>query len=87
MPGNIKYDFPPPQEIAFLCNRVHGTALQGFFMQKDYKMFPPSVNWDNIDWSTRRPQMDFPVQVSAVDHCFLFDCTLFFLNFHVDEVK
>lgn len=32
-------------------------------MQKDYKMFPPSVNWDNIDWSTRRPQMDFPVQV------------------------
>ncbi|KAK6930826.1 Moybdenum cofactor oxidoreductase, dimerization, partial [Dillenia turbinata] len=35
---------------------------QGFFMQKDYKMFPPSVNWDNIDWSTRKPQMDFPVQ-------------------------
>ncbi|XP_047334212.1 sulfite oxidase isoform X2 [Impatiens glandulifera] len=35
---------------------------QGFFMQKDYKTFPPSVNWDNIDWSTRRPQMDFPVQ-------------------------
>ncbi|KAK4477316.1 hypothetical protein RD792_016533 [Penstemon davidsonii] len=35
---------------------------QGFFMQKDYKMFPPSVNWDNIDWSTRRPQMDFPIQ-------------------------
>ncbi|PIN02014.1 Sulfite oxidase, molybdopterin-binding component [Handroanthus impetiginosus] len=34
---------------------------QGFFMQKDYKMFPPSVDWDNIDWSTR-PQMDFPVQ-------------------------
>lgn len=33
-------------------------------MQKDYKMFPPSVNWDNIDWSTRRPVMDFPVQVS-----------------------
>ncbi|XP_051140865.1 sulfite oxidase [Andrographis paniculata] len=35
---------------------------QGFFMQRDYKMFPPSVDWDNIDWSTRRPQMDFPVQ-------------------------
>ncbi|KAL8538424.1 hypothetical protein ACS0TY_000431 [Phlomoides rotata] len=35
---------------------------QGFFMQKDYKMFPPSVNWDNIIWPTRRPQMDFPVQ-------------------------
>ncbi|XP_062151631.1 sulfite oxidase isoform X2 [Alnus glutinosa] len=35
---------------------------QGFFMQKDYKMFPPSVDWDNINWSTRRAQMDFPVQ-------------------------
>ncbi|XP_041005828.1 sulfite oxidase [Juglans microcarpa x Juglans regia] len=35
---------------------------QGFFMQKDYKMFPPSVDWDNINWSTRKPQMDFPVQ-------------------------
>ncbi|KAL8038821.1 hypothetical protein ABFX02_11G132600 [Erythranthe guttata] len=35
---------------------------QGFFMQKDYKMFPPSVDWDNIDWSTRRPVMDFPIQ-------------------------
>ncbi|EMS51776.1 Sulfite oxidase [Triticum urartu] len=35
---------------------------QGFFMQKDYKMFPPTVDWDNINWSTRRPQMDFPVQ-------------------------
>ncbi|KAI3847289.1 hypothetical protein MKW98_022422 [Papaver atlanticum] len=35
---------------------------QGFFMQKDYKMFPPSVNWENINWSSRRPQMDFPVQ-------------------------
>ncbi|KAL6623168.1 hypothetical protein ACP70R_033047 [Stipagrostis hirtigluma subsp. patula] len=35
---------------------------QGFFMQKDYKMFPPSVDWDNIVWSTRRPQMDYPVQ-------------------------
>ncbi|GLU02258.1 hypothetical protein SLE2022_195130 [Rubroshorea leprosula] len=35
---------------------------QGFFMQRDYKMFPPSVDWDNINWSTRRPQMDFPVQ-------------------------
>ncbi|OAY66727.1 Sulfite oxidase [Ananas comosus] len=31
-------------------------------MQKDYKMFLPSVDWDNIDWSTRKPQMDFPVQ-------------------------
>lgn len=43
--------------------RTHISLKQGFFMQKDYKMFPPSVNWDNINWSTRRPQMDFPVQV------------------------
>lgn len=35
---------------------------QGFFMQKDYKMFPPTVDWENIVWSTRKPQMDFPVQ-------------------------
>jgi len=42
------------------CNII---MYQGFFVQKDYKMFPPSVNWDNIDWSSRRPQMDFPVQV------------------------
>ncbi|KAM7267797.1 hypothetical protein ACFE04_009963 [Oxalis oulophora] len=41
---------------------VVAEECQGFFMQKDYKMFPPSVNWDNIDWSTRRPQNDFPVQ-------------------------
>ena len=58
------------QEIAFLHNGVHGIALQGFFMQKDYKMFPPSVNWDNIDWTTRRPQMDFPVQVFIKGSCF-----------------
>ncbi|KAK4751329.1 hypothetical protein SAY87_004811 [Trapa incisa] len=37
-------------------------SSQGFFMAKDYKMFPPSVNWDNINWDSRRPQMDFPVQ-------------------------
>ncbi|KMT09089.1 hypothetical protein BVRB_6g131970 [Beta vulgaris subsp. vulgaris] len=41
---------------------VIAEECQGFFMQKDYKMFPPSVNWENINWSTRRPQMDFPVQ-------------------------
>lgn len=32
-------------------------------MQRDYKMFPPTVDWNNISWPTRRPQMDFPVQV------------------------
>ncbi|KAJ8768078.1 hypothetical protein K2173_021018 [Erythroxylum novogranatense] len=41
---------------------ITAEECQGFFMQKDYKMFPPSVNWDNINWSTRKPQMDFPVQ-------------------------
>ncbi|KAF5740457.1 Sulfite oxidase [Tripterygium wilfordii] len=41
---------------------VIANECQGFFMQRDYKMFPPSVNWDNINWSTSRPQMDFPVQ-------------------------
>lgn len=42
-------------------------------MAKDYKMFPPSVNWDNINWDTRRPQMDFPVQV--VYHSFFSNLT------------
>ncbi|KAH6759834.1 sulfite oxidase [Perilla frutescens var. hirtella] len=46
---------------------------QGFFMQRDYKMFPPSVDWNNISWPTRRPQMDFPVQ-SAI--CSLDDVNL-----------
>jgi len=45
---------------------------QGFFMAKDYKMFPPTVDWDNIVWDTRKPQMDFPVQ-SAI--CSLEDVT------------
>lgn len=50
------------------------TTMQGFFMQKDYKMFPPSVDWDNINWSTRRPQMDFPVQVLTYNSsCYLLD--------------
>lgn len=54
------------------CINIIAEESQGFFMQKDYKMFPPSVNWDNINWSTRRPQMDFPVQ-SAI--CSLEDVT------------
>ncbi|KAG0516955.1 hypothetical protein BDA96_09G046100 [Sorghum bicolor] len=41
---------------------------KGFFMQKDYKMFPPSVDWDNIVWSTRKPQMDYPVQVTVAGY-------------------
>ncbi|PRQ42628.1 putative sulfite oxidase [Rosa chinensis] len=41
---------------------VIAEECKGFFMQKDYKMFPPLVNWDNINWSTKRLQMDFPVQ-------------------------
>lgn len=39
----------------------HGEC-QGFFMQRDYKMFSPSVDWDTVRWATRRPIMDFPVQ-------------------------
>jgi sulfite oxidase len=41
---------------------VSEIECQGFFQQKDYKMFPPRVDWDNIDWQSRRPLMDFPVQ-------------------------
>ncbi|XP_061999601.1 uncharacterized protein LOC133716996 [Rosa rugosa] len=48
-----------PEADVLLAYEMNG---EGFFMQKDYKMFPPLVNWDNINWSTRRPQMDFPVQ-------------------------
>lgn len=46
---------------------VSESECQGFFQQKDYKMFPPRVDWDNIDWQTRRPLMDFPVQSSICD--------------------
>ncbi|XP_043704204.1 sulfite oxidase isoform X1 [Telopea speciosissima] len=41
---------------------ISAEECQGFFMQRDYKMFPPSVNWENINWASRRPLMDFPVQ-------------------------
>lgn len=40
---------------------VNAIECQGFFVQKDYKMFPPTVDWDNIKWLSRRPLMDFPV--------------------------
>lgn len=66
--------------------------LQGFFMQKDYKMFPPSVNWDNINWSTRRPQMDFPVQVIPcvtflfISLVFFFFFLIFFLS-NINELR
>jgi len=40
---------------------VNANECQGFFVQKDYKMFPPTVDWDNIKWLSRRPLMDFPV--------------------------
>ncbi|KAJ0111480.1 hypothetical protein Patl1_03022 [Pistacia atlantica] len=54
-------------EVLVLSNgwmpiNIIAEECQGFFMQKDYKMFPPSVNWDNINWDSRRPLMDFPVQ-------------------------
>ncbi|KAK1259291.1 Sulfite oxidase [Acorus gramineus] len=51
------------RSVKWLDNiNIIAEECQGFFMQKDYKMFPPSVNWDNIIWDTRKPQMDFPVQ-------------------------
>ncbi|CAN0925405.1 Sulfite oxidase [Linum grandiflorum] len=59
-----------PEADVLLAYEMNG---EGFFMQKDYKMFPPSVNWDNINWSTRRPQMDFPVQCAI---CSLEDQTI-----------
>ncbi|CAA6667884.1 unnamed protein product [Spirodela intermedia] len=34
----------------------------GFFHAKGLQDVPPTVNWDNINWSDRKPQMDFPVQ-------------------------
>lgn len=40
---------------------VNANECKGFFVQKDYKMFPPTVDWDNIKWLSRRPLMDFPV--------------------------
>ncbi|GFS33852.1 sulfite oxidase [Actinidia rufa] len=36
--------------------------IQSIYFTEECKMFPPSVNWENIDWSPRKPQMDFPVQ-------------------------
>ncbi|KAF2316437.1 hypothetical protein GH714_041778 [Hevea brasiliensis] len=44
----------------------------GLLYAKGLQNVSPTVNWDNINWSTRRPQMDFPVQ-SAI--CSLEDVT------------
>ncbi|GAQ79127.1 sulfite oxidase [Klebsormidium nitens] len=38
---------------------------QGFFQQLDYKMFPPWVDWDNVNWSSRSSIQDFPVQLAV----------------------
>jgi hypothetical protein len=65
----------------FSCSLLTVTLNQGFFTQKDYKMFPPSVDWDNINWSTRRPQMDFPVQVYYSIHCSILFCSARFLDY------
>lgn len=35
---------------------------QFFFQQKDYKMFPPWIRWNNVNWSSQRALMDFPIQ-------------------------
>eukprot|EP00899_Mesostigma_viride_P022847 jgi/Mesvir1/3747/Mv15022-RA.1 len=46
---------------------VQREECQGFFQQNDYKMFPPSVNWDNVKWETSPPIMDFPVTCAICD--------------------
>lgn len=48
---------------------VRGEECDGFFQQRDYKMFPPSVDWDNVQWHTRRPIMDFPIQSAITQPC------------------
>lgn len=69
MPGFPKLRIQCFSRLYFLCSKLTAILNQGFFMQKDYKMFPPTVDWDNINWSTRRPQMDFPVQVGMLRAC------------------
>jgi len=46
---------------------VSKVECQGFFQQRDYKMFPPWVDWNTIKWESRRPLMDFPVQVNVLN--------------------
>eukprot|EP00271_Cylindrocystis_brebissonii_P000992 TRINITY_DN11229_c0_g1_i1.p1 TRINITY_DN11229_c0_g1~~TRINITY_DN11229_c0_g1_i1.p1 ORF type:complete len:426 (+),score=63.60 TRINITY_DN11229_c0_g1_i1:662-1939(+) len=41
---------------------LRADECQGFFVQRDYKTFPPWIDWHNVDWGSRRPIMDFPVQ-------------------------
>ncbi|XP_022034111.1 sulfite oxidase isoform X2 [Helianthus annuus] len=54
-----------------LSINIDSQDCKGFFVQKDYKMFPPSVNLDNIDWSTTRLQIDFPVLVLLTKKCII----------------
>jgi sulfite oxidase len=35
---------------------------QSLWMTKDYKLFPPTMNWDNVDFNSMPPMMDMPVQ-------------------------
>lgn len=71
MPGFLKIRMQCLFNFILLCSNLTVLLEQGFFTQKDYKMFPPTVDWDNIDWSTRRPQMDFPVQVYPINSSML----------------
>jgi hypothetical protein len=75
MPGLLKIRVQCLFSFIFLCLKLTAILNQGFFTQKDYKMFPPTVDWDNIDWSTRRPQMDFPVQVLYIINSSMLICS------------
>ncbi|KAI3791339.1 hypothetical protein L2E82_05103 [Cichorium intybus] len=50
-----------PEADVLLAYEMNG---KGYGSQKDYKMFPPLVN-------TRRPQMDFPVQITIKGYAVL----------------
>lgn len=41
------------------------TECDGQWQQRDYKVFSPSVTWDNVDWSSAPAIQDMPV-TSAV---------------------
>ena len=80
MSGLLKIRVQCLFSFIFLCLKLTAILNQGFFTQKDYKMFPPTVDWDNINWSTRRPQMDFPVQVCYIIISSMLICSAWLLD-------
>ena len=45
------------------------TESQGFWQQRDYKNFSPSVDWDNVDFDSAPAIQDMPVQshIAAIE--------------------